>query len=69
MLGNTAEDNISVVLTLNADFRILAPPLEVRQGGADLSGATPAGPNYDKDERTRSTPASPFWSIGAYEYD
>lgn len=61
VLGNTAEDNISVVLALDADFRILAPPLSVRQGGADLTGFL----NNDKDENPRTVP----WSIGAYEYD
>ncbi|MCU0845263.1 MAG: hypothetical protein MUC76_10090 [Spirochaetes bacterium] len=59
--GDLTEHNISVVLTLNADFRILSPPLSVREGGADLTGMVTG----DKDENPRTVP----WSIGAYEYD
>ncbi len=57
----SAAMNISVILTLDADFRILAPPLSIRLGGADLTGSL----NNDKDDNPRTVP----WSIGAYEYD
>ncbi|HSV95507.1 MAG TPA: right-handed parallel beta-helix repeat-containing protein [Spirochaetota bacterium] len=59
--GGPAQFNISVPLTLDADFRILAPPLVVWEGGADLTGFL----DDDKDENPRTVP----WSIGAYEYD
>ncbi|MGV7930821.1 MAG: hypothetical protein AB2L13_18305 [Spirochaetota bacterium] len=53
--------NISVILSLDSDFRIISPPTTVRDGGADLTGFL----NDDKDEHPRTVP----WSIGAYEYD
>jgi len=59
--GNLTEHNISVSVTLSADFRILSPPLSIRQGGADLAGFF----DDDKDKNPRTVP----WSIGAYEYD
>ncbi len=59
--GNLTEHNISVSVTLSADFRILYPPLSIRQGGADLAGFF----DDDKDKNPRTVP----WSIGAYEYD
>jgi hypothetical protein len=57
-VGDPAEYNISVVLTLNADFRIISPPPAVRDGGADLTGFL----DDDKDENPRTVP----WSIGAW---
>jgi hypothetical protein len=59
--GNLTEFNISIGLMLDADFRIIAPPLSVREGGADLTGFF----DNDRDETPRTVP----WSIGAYEYD
>lgn len=66
--GPSASDNVSVVLILNAEYRILGAlvpgdlPL-VTRGGFDLS----FNPYLleDKDERARTVP----WSIGAYEYN
>ncbi len=59
--GGPAQFNISVPLTLDANFRILTLLPAVTEGGADLSITF----DEDKDGNPRTVP----WSIGAYEYD
>ena len=59
--GGPAEFNISVPLTLDANFRILTLLPAVTEGGADLSITF----DEDKDGIERDVP----WSIGAYEYN